>query len=138
MIFVLRQYILPVFLLSRAAIEHTCIFALVAVLLDDAEDFTEDEAADSPTLFTLYPKDAGSISLHILAYVATLQDDFRLIDGMLSAKSFMLLAIYQVRVYMGLEPLSKSVDTRAFLKMLAKPELEAKRNWRNHKSQDSL
>lgn len=139
MIFVLKEYLLPMFLMSHAALEHTCIFALVAVLLDDAEDFGEDKAADSPTLFTLYPLEAGHLALQILAHLSTLEDDFSSIEGMLSTKPFMLLAIYQVRAFMGLELSRKSVDTRAFLKMLAVPDcIEKKRNWRNHKSHDSL
>jgi hypothetical protein len=138
MIFVLKEYLLPMYLLSKEAIEHTCIFALVAVLLDDAEDFAEDLSFDSPTLFTLYPAEAGMISLKILAYLATLQDQPSTVTGlsMLSITPFTLMAIYQVRAFLNLETKCKTVDTRSFIKMLS--ECEEKRTWRNHKSHDLL
>jgi len=140
MIFVLKEYLLPLFLMSKKAIEHACIFALVTVILDDAEDYEEDRTADSPTLFTLYPNDAGVIASHILAFLFTLNDDHSPIEGlsMLSVTPFLHLAVYQLRAYMNLEDKCKTIDTRAFLKMLAEPDIQEKKHWRNQRSHDCL
>lgn len=134
MIFLLKPHLIHIFLLSQSAIEYTCAFALVTVLLDDAEDAEEDTLANSPTLFSSFPNVAGEIALGLLAFIESANNEQH-IGGipMLPIKPFLLLAVYQVRVFLGLEPARKTVDTRQFLKMLAQ-----EKNWRGrHKLQDS-
>jgi hypothetical protein len=130
MIFFLREQLMPLFMLGTKGLEHTCKFALAAVILDDAEDLEEDAQADSPTLFTrsALPR-AVSCALSILAHLQREQAS-EPCQGLtlLDTQDFVALAYAKVDELRG-GPKTTSIHTKLLLQKLSAQSL----NWRGHK-----
>lgn len=114
MLYIVKERLLPLFLLGNMGLEYTCDFAIAAVIHDDAEDAHNDSRAGSPTIFTV-SEEAPAYALSMLAQLET-KSYASLLNGVLASlgvvdiKPLILLGIAKTHEFQGLCARTPCVD----------------------------